>query len=166
MTTEQGPITYVFYCDVAPLTVESFLNLSRTGYYDGLTFHRIVPGFVIQGGDPKGDGTGGPGYSIPAEFNDRPHLEGVLSMARSNDPNSGGSQFFVCLDYNGTRQLDGKYTAFGRAVEGMDAVKKIAATPIADPQNGKPAKTQTITKVEVKPVTAAENPYAEMFHLK
>ena len=179
MTTEQGPMTMVFYYDVAPVTVDSFLSLSRTGYYDGLTFHRIIPSFVIQGGDPKGNGTGGPGYTVPAEFNDHPHLEGVLSMARQGDPNegsgapprcefanSGGSQFFVCLDYTRTQHLDNKYTAFGRVVEGMDTVKKIAATPLADPQAGKPATPQVIVKAEVKPVTAGSNPCAEMLHLK
>ena len=179
MTTDQGPLTMVFYHDVAPITSASFLYLSRTGYYDKLTFHRIVKDFVIQGGDPKGDGTGGPGYNVQAEFNDRKHLEGVLSMARQGDANeaqggmpgceaanSAGSQFFVCLDYANTRHLDNKYTAFGRVVQGMDAVKKIAATPLADPQAGKPVNPPVIEKVEVKPVTAGDNPYAEMFHMK
>src|SRR5205823_5018137 len=92
MQTDQGAITMAFYYDVAPHTVDNFLTLSAEGYYDGLTFHRIIPGFVLQGGDPRGDGSGGPGYSITAEFNDRPHTEGVLSMARKGDPNeaSGG----------------------------------------------------------------------------
>lgn len=117
---------------------------------------------VIQGADPKGEG---PGYNVPAEFNDHPHIEGVLSMARTNDPQSGGSQFFVCLDYANTKHLDNQYTAFGKVVEGMDAVKKIAATP-ADPQSGKPNTPQVIQSIEVKPVTAAENPYADFFHLK
>jgi cyclophilin family peptidyl-prolyl cis-trans isomerase len=166
MTTEQGPLTMAFYYDVAPITVDSFLNLSRTGYYNDLSFHRIVPGFVIQGGDPKGNGTGGPGYSVQAEFNARPHLPGVLSMARTSDPNSAGSQFFVCLDYTNTQHLDNQYTAFGRVTDGMDAVKKIAATPVPDPRTGAPATPQLIKKAEVKPVTASENPYAEIFHMK
>jgi cyclophilin family peptidyl-prolyl cis-trans isomerase len=167
ITTEQGPVTCMFYYDVAPITVASFLDLSRTGYYDALTFHRVAPNFVIQGGDPKGDGTGGPGYSLPAEFNERPHLEGVLSMARSSDPNSGGSQFFICLDYGHTKNLDRSYTAFGRVTSGMDAVKKIAATPLAgNPQDGPPVTPQVIKTVQVKPVTAEENPYSEFFHLK
>ena len=160
MTTAAGPMTMDFYYDSAPNTVDSFLRLSAEGYYDGLTFHRIVPGFVIQGGDPKGDGTGGPGFSVGAEFNDRQHLEGVLSMARASDPNSAGSQFFVCLDYAQTKHLDNQYTAFGKVVEGMDAVKKIAATPLADSENGKPASTQSITKAEVFVVTPGHNPYA------
>ncbi|MDB5355662.1 MAG: putative bifunctional phosphatase/peptidyl-prolyl cis-trans isomerase [Phycisphaerales bacterium] len=179
MSTEKGPLTMMFYYDVAPITAGSFLDLARTGYFDGLTFHRIMPGFVLQGGDPKGDGTGGPGYNVQAEFNDRPHLEGVLSMARQGDPNeragamprpefanSAGSQFFICLDYNTTRQLDHKYTAFGRVVDGMKAAKEIAAVPLADPEAGKPATPHVIPKVEVKPVTAAEDPYAEFLHLK
>src|SRR2546423_3055241 len=133
MTTDKGPMTMIMYYDVAPITSDSFLYLCRTGYYDGLTFHRIVPGFVIQGGDPRGDGTGGPGYNVQAEFNDRKHDPGVLSMARQGDPNeqnggmpraeyanSAGSQFFVCLDYKSTQHLDHRYTAFGKVVKGME----------------------------------------------
>jgi peptidyl-prolyl cis-trans isomerase B (cyclophilin B) len=172
--TDQGDMTLGFYYDVAPHTVDNFLGLASGGFYDGLTFHRIVPDFVIQGGDPLGDGTGGPGYQITAEFNERPHLPGVLSMARNGDPleqqppfplprpqfaNTAGSQFFVCLDYDKTKALDGRYTAFGKVVTGMDTVKKIAATPIADPSTGRPAKPPVIQKIEVHPVTAKENPY-------
>ncbi len=160
MTTPAGSLTMTFYYDVAPNTVDSFLGLASEGYFDGLTFHRIVPGFVIQGGDPKGDGTGGPGYTVNQEFNDHKHTEGVLSMARTSDPNSAGSQFFVCLDYNQTQQLDGKYTTFGKVVEGMDAVKKIAATPLGDAERGAPATPQVITKAEVFSVTPGHNPYA------
>ena len=166
MQTGHGPLTMVFYYDVAPLTSESFLTLASQGYFDKLTFHRIVPGFVIQGGDPTGTGNGGPGYNLPAEFNDRPHLPGVLSMARTDDPNSGGSQFFVCLDYERTKHLDHKYTAFGKVVGGMDAVNKIAHAPIANEETGAPAQPQVIENVTIKPVTAKENPYAEMLHLK
>jgi peptidyl-prolyl cis-trans isomerase B (cyclophilin B) len=166
MDTKDGPITMVFYYDVAPNTVDSFLRLSSGGYYDGLNFHRIVPGFVIQGGDPKGNGSGGPGYNLEAEFNDRKHEAGVLSMARAQDYNSAGSQFFICLDYAQTKQLDKQYTAFGQVTDGMKVVNQIAATPIADPQTGAPKTPQVIEKVTVKPVTASENPYAEMFHLK
>ncbi len=161
MTTDAGPMTMVFYYDVAPNTVDSFLRLSGEGYYDGLTFHRIVPGFVIQGGDPEGTGTGGPGYSVNAEFSDHPHTEGVLSMARAQDPNSAGSQFFVCLDYAQTKQLDGQYTAYGKVVSGMDAVTKIAGTP-ADKDSGKPFSTQLIQKAEVMPVSHDHNPYAAL----
>jgi peptidyl-prolyl cis-trans isomerase B (cyclophilin B) len=165
MTTGAGPLKMIFYYDTAPNAVESFLRLSSEGFYDGLLFHRIVPGFVIQGGDPRGDGAGGPGYSVDAEFSDRPHEEGVLSMARASDPNSAGSQFFVCLDYAQTKQLDHQYTVFGKVIEGMDAVKKIAATPIADAQNGKPATPQVIEKAEVFPVTHDQNPYADVIKL-
>jgi peptidyl-prolyl cis-trans isomerase B (cyclophilin B) len=163
MTTDSGPLTEVFYYDVAPNTVENFLTLAGGGYYDGLVFHRVVPGFVIQGGDPLGAdpdpqkrGTGGPGYMIGAEFNDHPHLEGVLSMARAQDPNSAGSQFFVCLNYAQTQQLDHQYTAFGKVVEGMDAVKSIAAAKI---DGETPEHPVSITKVEIFPVTAAKDPY-------
>jgi peptidyl-prolyl cis-trans isomerase B (cyclophilin B) len=163
MTTDAGKLTCVFYYDVAPNTVDNFLSLASGGYYDGLCFHRIVPGFVIQGGDPRGDGTGGPGYTIPAEFNDHQHLEGVLSMARTSEPDSAGSQFFVCLDYAQTQHLDGQYTAFGKVVNGMDAVKKIAGTPLADADAGKPANRQGIQSVRVFAVTKDSNPYAAMF---
>ena len=165
MTTDQGPLKMIFFYDSAPNTVESFLRLASQGFYDGLTFHRIVPGFVIQGGDPRGDGTGGPGYSIDAEFSDRPHEAGALSMARANDPNSAGSQFFVCLDYKQTQQLDGKYTIFGKVIEGMDAVKKIAATPLSDAENGRPATPQVIQKVEVFSVVPGKNPYGDVIKL-
>jgi cyclophilin family peptidyl-prolyl cis-trans isomerase len=165
MTTDQGSLKMIFYYDSAPNAVESFLRLASQGFYDGLTFHRIVPGFVIQGGDPRGDGTGGPGYSVDAEFSDRPHEEGVLSMARASDPNSAGSQFFVCLDYKQTQQLDHNYTAFGKVIEGMDAVKKIAAAPLADPENGKPTTPQVIQKVEVFSVVPGKNPYADIMNL-
>jgi peptidyl-prolyl cis-trans isomerase B (cyclophilin B) len=175
LTTDKGPMNVAFFYDVAPNTAANFIGLATSGFYDGLRFHRIVPGFVIQGGDPRGDGSGGPGYSIDAEFNDRPHEEGVLSMARSGDPNeasgapprsefanSAGSQFFICLDYNSTKQLDRRYTGFGRVISGMEAVKAIAAEPIADPQSGRPQNAPVIQKIEIKPVTANENPYAQL----
>jgi cyclophilin family peptidyl-prolyl cis-trans isomerase len=162
MTTEAGPITEIFYYDSAPHTVDNFLDLASGGYYDGVIFHRVVPGFVIQGGDPTGTGTGGPGYSVNSEFNSKPHKEGVLSMARASDPNSAGSQFFVCLDYAQTQQLDGKYTGFGIVAQGMDAVKAIAGGKLADTAAGKPEKPVAITKVEVKGVTAKDDPYTDL----
>ena len=115
----------VFFPDDAPNTVKSFIYLTHVGFYDSLSFHRVIkdPPFVVQGGDPRGDGTGGPGYTIDAEFNDRPHKEGTLSMARSSDPNSAGSQFYICLASQ--PHLDGNYTAFGEVIEGMDIVKDI-----------------------------------------
>ena len=121
------------YQDVAPKTVENFEKLANEGFYDGLTFHRIIPGFMIQGGDPRGNGTGGPGYTIPGEFsgngfkNDLKHERGVLSMARAMDPDSAGSQFFIM--HQDAPHLDGQYAAFGKITDGMDAVDKIAATP-------------------------------------
>jgi cyclophilin family peptidyl-prolyl cis-trans isomerase len=165
MNTDMGKLTCDFYYDVAPNTVDNFLSLSEGGYYDGLIFHRIVPGFVIQGGDPRASdptvaGTGGPGYSVGQEFNNRPHTEGVLSMARSSDPDSAGSQFFVCLDYHQTQQLDHQYTAFGKVVDGMDAVRKIAAVNVPDATTGRPDKPPVIQKVDVLPVTKEHNPYA------
>jgi cyclophilin family peptidyl-prolyl cis-trans isomerase len=164
--TANGNMTAEFYYDVAPVTVDSFLSLASEGYYDKLTFHRIVPGFVLQGGDPRGDGMGGPGYQLPAEFNDRPHVEGVLSMARSQDPNSAGSQFFICLDYKNTQHLDHQYTAFGKITDGMKAAHEIEKTPIADADKGAPATPQVIDQIEVKPVTVDADPYVELFHLQ
>ncbi len=137
--TSEGPITVELWEDVAPKHAENFKTLVEKGFYDGLNFHRIIPGFVIQGGCPKGDGTGDPGWKVDAEFNDREHHPGVLSMARSSDPNSAGSQFFVCLTRENCQHLDGSYTAFGKVTEGMDVVEKIAATPLSNPSAGTPA---------------------------
>ena len=135
--TNHGTITVELWDDVAPNHVKNFLDLGNDGFYDGLTFHRILPGFVIQGGCPKGDGTGGPGHNVAAEFNDRSHEKGVLSMARSGDPDSAGSQFFICLGREHCQHLDGEYTAFGAVVDGVDAVDAIAAVPV-DAQSGRP----------------------------
>ncbi len=118
-----GTIKIEFYSDVAPNTVANFEKLAKQGFYNGLNFHRVVPGFVVQGGDPNGDGTGGPGYKIKAEFNSRKHLEGSLAMARSSSPDSAGSQFYICLAPQ--RSLDNQYTVFGQVLEGMDLVHKI-----------------------------------------
>ena len=134
--TKFGEIEVEFLNDKAPGHVKNFLDLARKGFYDGTTFHRVIPGFMIQGGcpntkDAKGgkgaQGTGGPGYTIKAEFNDTPHKRGVVSMARSQDPNSAGSQFFICVGDSGF--LDRKYTAFGRVRRGMEAADKIVASP-------------------------------------
>jgi cyclophilin family peptidyl-prolyl cis-trans isomerase len=118
-----GTIKLELYPDVAPQHVASFLDLIGKGFYNGLTFHRVVEDFVVQGGCPLGTGTGGPGYRVKAEFSDRPHLTGTLSMARSSDPDSGGSQFYICLEPQ--PGLDGKYTVFGQVMEGMEKVQKI-----------------------------------------
>ncbi len=125
--TDQGDITIELWNDVAPGHVENFLKLAGDGFYDGLTFHRIIPNFVIQGGCPTGNGTGGPGWNVDAEFNDREHVEGTLSMARSSDPNSAGSQFFLCLGREHCQHLDGSYTAFGQVVDGIEVVRVIGA---------------------------------------
>jgi peptidyl-prolyl cis-trans isomerase B (cyclophilin B) len=118
-----GEIVIEFFPDDAPKTVENFVTLAKKGFYDGLVFHRVEPGFVVQGGDPKGDGTGGPGYKVKAEFNKQPHVRGVVAMARSNDPDSAGSQFYITLAP--ANFLDGKYTVFGKVTSGMDVVDKI-----------------------------------------
>ncbi|MDP1809453.1 MAG: peptidylprolyl isomerase [Actinomycetota bacterium] len=121
--TDKDKMVLVLYPDVAPKTVDNFKKLIGQGFYNGLTFHRVVPGFVIQGGDPKGDGSGGPGYTIPAEFNDKPHIRGTLAMARAQDPDSAGSQFYITLAPQPS--LDRNYTVFGQVVEGMDVIDKI-----------------------------------------
>ena len=128
-----GVIVAELYPDKAPNTVANFVELAQSGFYNGLIFHRVIPGFMIQGGDPQGTGMGGPGYSIRGEFtengfeNDLSHTRGVLSMARAMDPDSAGSQFFI-MHQDGPF-LDGQYAAFGRVIKGMDVVDAIAATP-------------------------------------
>ena len=177
--TAHGPVTVGFYYDAAPHTVDLFLSLAEEGFYDGLTFHRIVRGFVVQGGDPRGDGTGGPGFMTDAEFNTRPHEAGALSMARNTDPgegpgvmprpefaNSAGSQFFVCLNSQNTRVLDGKYTVFGKVVDGMAAIDKVAQAPLADERSERPKEPQVIRKIEVKPVTPQHNPYVKVIQAR
>jgi len=111
-----GRIVFKFFPDGAPKTVANFIKLADKGFYNGLSFHRVVPGFVVQGGDPNGDGSGGPGYTIKAEFNDHLHLRGTVAMARTSDPDSAGSQFYICLA--ALPQLDHQYTVFGQVVEG------------------------------------------------
>ena len=127
-----GVMKLELYPDIAPKTVENFVKLVQDKFYDGLIFHRVIKGFMIQGGDPEGTGMGGPGYSIPGEFssngfeNNLKHTEGVISMARSMDPDSAGSQFFIM--HKTSPHLDGSYAAFGKIIEGMDVVNKIAAS--------------------------------------
>jgi len=127
ISTSLGDLVVELWNDVAPHHVENFLKLGREGFYNDLTFHRIIPGFVVQGGCPNGTGAGGPGWRVAAEFNDRKHDAGTLSMARSSDPDSAGSQFFVCLGREKCRHLDGSYTAFGQVIEGLDIVKQMGA---------------------------------------
>jgi peptidyl-prolyl cis-trans isomerase B (cyclophilin B) len=123
--TDHGTIELELWDDVAPGHVANFQKLAKSGFYAGTGFHRIIPGFVIQGGCPEGSGMGGPGWKVKAEFNDRLHEKGVLSMARSAHPDSAGSQFFICLGR--VPHLDGQYTAFGKVTKGIEVVDKIAA---------------------------------------
>lgn len=125
METDMGKIVLELFPDVAPNHVKNFIDLANKGFYDGLNFHRVIKGFVIQGGDPNGDGTGGSGTTVKAEFSSLKHMPGTLAMARSSDPNSASSQFYICLAQ--LPSLDGKYTIFGQTVEGMDVVNKIGA---------------------------------------
>ncbi len=118
-----GEIRLEFYPEDAPKTVENFVALAKKGFYNGLNFHRVVPDFVVQGGCPKGNGTGGPGYMVKAEFNKQKHVRGTLAMARSQSPDSAGSQFYIC--YGATPHLDGQYTVFGHVVSGMEHVDRI-----------------------------------------
>lgn len=122
---EKGTIVFEMYPDVAPKTVERISHLIDSGFYNGLKFHRFEPGFVIQGGDPNGNGSGGSGVKLPAEFNKKPHVAGTVAMARASDPNSADSQFYICLAP--APFLDGQYTVFGQVTEGMDVVQKVRA---------------------------------------
>ena len=152
--TVHGTIKLEFFEDKAPGHVKNFKDLANKNFYDGTTFHRVIPGFMIQGGDPnsKSDdrsrhGTGGPGHTIDAEFNDTKHQRGVLSMARSQDPNSAGSQFFICV--KDSFFLDGQYTAFGRVIEGMDVADKIV-------NESRDSNDNPETRMEMKSVTIVE----------
>ena len=149
---DYGTIEAELYPSKAPNTVNNFISLANSGFYDGLTFHRIIDGFMIQGGDPEGNGTGGPGYSIAGEFssngyteNDLKHTDGVLSMARARSKDSAGSQFFIMVgDYN---NLDGEYAAFGKVISGLDIVKNISK--VATDNNDKPKKEVVIESITV-----------------
>jgi peptidyl-prolyl cis-trans isomerase B (cyclophilin B) len=147
LETNKGPIRLTLLPEVAPGHVKNFVALAQIGFYNGVMFHRIIPGFMIQGGCPQGTGTGGPGYNVNAEFNKTPHEPGVLSMARTNDPNSAGSQFFICLGRHA--HLDGQYTAFGKTAddESLKTVKAIGAVPTG--ANDKPRDKVVIEKATV-----------------
>ena len=157
--TSHGEITIEFWPEVAPKTVENFKTLARKGFYDGTCFHRIVKGFMVQGGDPLTKnpaaegrwGTGDPGYKIKAEFNDKPHVRGVISMARSQDPDSAGSQFFICLA--DARFLDRQYTAFGKLRQGDDVLDKIGETPTQ--RSGGGEKSRPTVRVAVESIKIA-----------
>jgi peptidyl-prolyl cis-trans isomerase B (cyclophilin B) len=161
--TSKGKLVLEFWPDVAPKTVANFKKLAKEGFYDGTAFHRIIAGFMAQGGDPLTKdlakeemwGTGDPGYKIPAEFNDRKHTSGVISMARSADPNSAGSQFFLML---GTApHLDNQYTAFGKVTGGEKTLAAIAGTPVVPNRMGEPSKpTERVEIKTVKIVPRAE----------
>jgi len=153
ITMDSGKtIRLELYPEIAPITVENFLDLVNKGFYNGLTFHRIIPGFMIQGGDPSGNGTGGPGYSIKGEFksngvnNTVKHERGVISMARAFDPNSAGSQFFIM--HKDAPHLDGEYAAFGKVIEGLEAVDEIASVETGF--QDAPVKKVVMEKVEVE----------------
>jgi peptidyl-prolyl cis-trans isomerase B (cyclophilin B) len=158
--TNKGEMTVEFWSDVAPKTVENFKKLSKEKFYDGTIFHRIIKGFMIQGGDPLTKdpanesrfGTGDPGYKIKAEFNPKKHERGVLSMARSADPDSAGCQFFICLDP--APFLDGKYTTFGRLIKGEDVLLKIGETPVVPNLGGersRPSERVVIESISLLP---------------
>jgi peptidyl-prolyl cis-trans isomerase B (cyclophilin B) len=155
ITTTEGTMVIEFWTDAAPNTIANFKKLAKSGFYDGTAFHRVIKGFMIQGGDPltkdpsKEDawGTGGPGYQIKAEFNDHSHVRGVISMARSNDPDSAGSQFFIC--HGDPTFLDHQYTTFGKLIKGDDVLEKIGTTP-THPQD-RPDKRMGIISIKIVP---------------
>jgi peptidyl-prolyl cis-trans isomerase B (cyclophilin B) len=159
--TSEGDMVVQFWTDAAPNTVENFKKLARQGFYDGTIFHRIVKGFMIQGGDPNSKdpakedsyGQGGPSYNIKAEFNDHSHDRGVISMARGQDPDSAGSQFFICLAP--VHRLDHQYTTFGKLIKGQDVLGKIGDTPVTKNSMGEPSKpTKRIVIESIKIVPA------------
>lgn len=146
METTMGKMVLELWPDVAPKHCQSFVHLVGKHYYDSVSFHRIIAGFVIQGGDPQGTGSGGPGYTVPAEFSDTlKHDLGILSMARTPDPNSAGSQFFICLSRERTKSLDKQYTIFGKVVEGLDVVG--AMGKVQTSTGDKPVTPVRMTKV-------------------
>ncbi len=164
MKTSEGEMVFELWPDVAPKTVENFKKLASSGFYDGTAFHRIVKNFMVQGGDPLTKdplkesryGTGDPGYSIKAEFNDRSHERGVLSMARSSDPDSAGSQFFICLAH--VARLDHQYTTFGKLIKGDDVLTKLGDTPVtfANGENSKPVKRVALESVKIVPASSVK----------
>jgi peptidyl-prolyl cis-trans isomerase B (cyclophilin B) len=162
--TNEGEMVVQFWTDAAPNTIENFKKLARAGFYDGTTFHRIVKGFMIQGGDPNTKdlakegsyGMGDPGYKIKAEFNDHSHERGVLSMARSSDPDSAGSQFFICL--GDVRRLDHQYTTFGKLIKGDNVLGKIGDTEVvsANGEKSKPTKRVVVESIKIVPADSAK----------
>ena len=163
LKTSQGEMVIEFWPDVAPKTVANFIKLAKSGFYDGTAFHRIIDGFMIQGGDPLTKdpsmedrwGTGHADERIKAEFNDRNHVFGVISMARSADPDSASSQFFICL--GPTPQLDGKYTAFGKLIKGEDTLRKLGKTPVGRSPSGEPSKPASRVALESVKIVPADS---------
>jgi peptidyl-prolyl cis-trans isomerase B (cyclophilin B) len=159
MTVEQegvgplGEMVIEFYPEKAPNHVRNFKWLTDHNFYNGVKFHRVIKGFMIQGGDPQGTGMGGPGWTVNAEFNDISHVKGVLSMARTNDPNSAGSQFFIC--HGSPAHLNGQYTVFGKVIKGLDIIDKIAETEVAGPQGSSPVKPVYMKTVKIVARSAA-----------
>ncbi|SPE61309.1 Peptidyl-prolyl cis-trans isomerase [Verrucomicrobia bacterium] len=158
--TTEGDMVIEFWPEVAPKTVENFKSLAKKGFYDGTCFHRVIKGFMIQGGDPNTTnanaeaswGTGDPGYKIKAEFNDRHHDRGVISMARSQDPDSAGSQFFIC--HGNPRFLDHQYTAFGKLIKGDDVLEKIGTTPTRPPD--RPITRMGVVSIKIVPADSVK----------
>ncbi len=161
--TTAGEMVIEFWADAAPQTVENFKKLARQGFYDGTAFHRIVKGFMIQGGDPLTKdakmesrwGTGGPGYQIKAEFNNQSHVRGVVSMARSQNPDSAGSQFFICL--GDAKFLDRQYTAFGRVIKGDEVLGQIGDTRVTPSNSGEMSKPTARIGVESVTIVSADS---------
>ena len=163
--TSEGEMVAEFWSDVAPNTVENFKKLAKSGFYDGTAFHRIIKGFMAQGGDPLTKdpakenmwGTGDPGYKIKAEFSQKKHERGVLSMARSADPDSAGSQFFIC--FGPRSSLDGQYTTFGKIIKGDDVLDKLANVPVtqsASGENSKPVNRVALESVKIVPADSVK----------
>ena len=163
LKTSAGEIVAEFWPEVAPKTVENFKTLAKKGFYDGTAFHRIIKGFMIQGGDPLTKdatqearfGTGDPGYKVKAEFNNRKHVRGVLSMARGGDPDSAGSQFFICLD--AAPNLDNKYTGFGKVIKGEDVLMKIGESKVVASASGEPSKPVERVALESVKIVPADS---------
>ena len=161
--TSEGDMVVQFWTDAAPATIENFKKLARQGFYDGTIFHRIVKQFMIQGGDPNSKdpakensyGQGGPGYNLKAEFNDHSHDAGVISMARSSDPDSAGSQFFICLAP--VHRLDHQYTTFGKLIKGQDVLEKIGDIPVTRNSMGEPSKPSKRVVIESIKIVPADS---------
>ncbi len=173
--TDLGEMMLAFYWDAAPNSAEFIARLASEGFYNGLTFHRIEKGFTAQTGDPRGDGTGGPGMALQPEFSNKTHKRGVVSLSRVTDPSegpgvpprpeyaaTGGSQWFISLSDVATKQLDRKYTVIGRIVTGLEVLEKLEKVPVDEKHNFMPEQPVIVRRVTVVPVTANDNPYAQL----